>query len=159
MIRFHSVGHGGYPVPSRRSFGKPGERGVGIRKQLCDRLRRRNPCRIQTLNEFGLAVRSERIKFNYLVAIQEMKPGVFGRPGIPQTAALRTKVFPEHVATLGTVAMVFVFHPNYAGGFRFPVRGAAPIRAINKPGQIHFRKKPNALRAFGATGWELNIFA
>jgi tetratricopeptide (TPR) repeat protein len=93
----------------------------------------------QTLNEFGLAVRSEKIKFNYLVSIQEMKPGVFDvqeyRDGLTTN-----DIFPEHVATLGTVAMVFVFHPNYVGDFDFGCEGRAHLGS-QEAWQIHFSQK------------------
>ena len=94
----------------------------------------------QTLNEFGLAVRSEKIKFNYLVSIQEMKPGVFDvqeyRDGLTTH-----DIFPEHVATLGTVAMIFVFHPNYVGDFDFRCEGRAH-QGNHEAWQIHFSQKP-----------------
>ncbi|HXH65740.1 MAG TPA: tetratricopeptide repeat protein, partial [Candidatus Limnocylindrales bacterium] len=93
----------------------------------------------QTLNEFGLAVRSETVKFNYLVSIQEMKPGVFDvqeyRDGLTTN-----DIFPEHVATRGTVAMVFVFHPNYVGDFDFRCEGLAH-QAEREAWQIHFSQK------------------
>ena len=93
----------------------------------------------QTLNEFGLAVRSESIKFDYLVAIQEMKPGVFDVQEY-RNGGTSNEIFPEHVATLGTVAMVFVFHPNYAGDFDFRCEGRAH-QGNQEAWQIHFSQK------------------
>jgi hypothetical protein len=93
----------------------------------------------QTLNEFGLAVRSERIKFNYLVSIQEMKPGVFDVQEF-RDGGTSNDIFPEHVATLGTVAMVFVFHPNYVGDFDFRCEGRAH-QGNQEAWQIHFSQK------------------
>jgi len=92
-----------------------------------------------TLNEFGLAVRSEKMKFNYLVSIQEIKPGVFDvqeyRDGLTTN-----DIFPEHVATRGTVAMVFVFHPNYVGDFDFRCEGRAH-QGNQQAWQVHFSQK------------------
>jgi len=92
-----------------------------------------------TLNEFGLAVRSEKMKFNYLVSIQEIKPGVFDvqefRDGLTTN-----EIFPEHVATRGTVAMVFVFHPNYVGDFDFRCEGRAH-QGNQEAWQVHFSQK------------------
>jgi len=93
----------------------------------------------QTLNEFGLAVRSERIKFNYLVSIQEMKPGVFDVQEF-RDGGTSNDIFPEHVATLGTIAMVFVFHPNYVGDFDFRCEGRAH-QGNQEAWQIHFSQK------------------
>jgi tetratricopeptide (TPR) repeat protein len=93
----------------------------------------------QTLNEFGMAVRSERIKFNYLVSIQEMKPGVFDVQEF-RDGGTSNDVFPEHVATLGTVAMVFVFHPNYVGDFDFRCEGRTH-QGNREAWQVHFSQK------------------
>ena len=93
----------------------------------------------QTLNEFGLAVRSERTRFNYLVSIQEMKPGVFDVQEF-RNGGTSNEIFPEHVATLGTVAMVFVFHPNYVGDFDFRCEGRAH-QGNQEAWQIHFSQK------------------
>jgi tetratricopeptide (TPR) repeat protein len=93
----------------------------------------------QTLNEFGLAVRSEKTNFNYLVSIQEMKPGVFDVQEYRNGNA-SNEIFPEHVATLGTVAMVFVFHPNYVGDFDFRCEGRTHQNG-QETWQIHFSQK------------------
>lgn len=93
----------------------------------------------QTLNEFGLAVRSEQIKFNYLVSIQEMRPGVFDVQEF-RNGGTSNEIFPEHVATLGIVAMVFVFHPNYVGDFDFRCEGRTH-QSNQDAWQIHFAQK------------------
>ena len=95
----------------------------------------------QTLNEFGLAVRSEKVKFNYLVSIQEMKPGVFDVQEF-RDGGTSNDIFPEHVATLGTVAVAFVFHPNYASDFDFRCEGRTH-QGNQEAWQIHFSQKPD----------------
>lgn len=93
----------------------------------------------QTLNEFGLAVRAEQLSFNYLVDIHEVKPGIFDVSEYRNGSDSR-EIFPEHVATLGTVALVFVFHPNYAEDFDFRCEGMA--HEGGKPvWQVHFQQK------------------
>jgi Flp pilus assembly protein TadD len=93
------------------------------------------------LNEFGLAVHSERRSFNYLVSIQEFRPGVYDvqefRDGLTTP-----DIFPEHVATVGTVALVFVFHPNYADDFEFRCEGRTH-QGGQDAWQIHFSQKPD----------------
>jgi len=94
----------------------------------------------QTLNEFGLAVRAEQLSFNYLVGIHEVKPGIFDVSEYRNGSDSR-EIFPERVATLGTVALVFVFHPNYAEDFDFQCEGLA--HQGDKPvWQVHFQQKP-----------------
>lgn len=91
------------------------------------------------LNEFGLAVHSERRSFNYLVAIQEFRPGVYDvqefRDGLTTP-----DIFPEHVATVGTVALVFVFHPNYADDFDFRCEGRTH-QGGQDAWQVHFSQR------------------
>jgi tetratricopeptide (TPR) repeat protein len=95
----------------------------------------------EALNEYGLAVHYERRSFNYLVAIQEFRPGVYDvqefRDGLTTT-----DIFPEHVATVGTVALVFVFHPNYADDFDFRCEGRAH-QGGQDAWQVHFAQKPD----------------
>ncbi len=95
----------------------------------------------QALNEFGLAIHSERRNFNYLVSIEEFKPGVFDvqefRDGLTTP-----DIFPEHVATVGTVALVFVFHPNYMDDFDFRCEGRTH-QGGQDAWQIHFSQKPD----------------
>jgi len=94
----------------------------------------------QTLNEFGLAVRAERLSFNYMVDIHEVKPGIFDVSEYRDGSDSR-EIFPEHVATLGTVALVFVFHPNYAEDFDFRCEGLAH-NGDTAVWQVHFEQKP-----------------
>ncbi|HEV2103983.1 MAG TPA: tetratricopeptide repeat protein [Candidatus Acidoferrum sp.] len=103
----------------------------------------------QALNEFGLAVRTEQLNFNYLVAIREVKPGVFDVSEF-RDGTNSAEVFPEHIATLGTVALVFVFHPNYADDFDFQCEGQT-YRENQPTWQVHFQQKigrPSRLRSY-----------
>lgn len=94
----------------------------------------------QTLNEFGLAVRAEQLSFNYMVDIHEVKPGIFDVSEYRDGSDSR-EVFPEHVATLGTVALAFVFHPNYARDFDFRCEGLVH-QGDKAVWQVHFQQKP-----------------
>jgi len=93
----------------------------------------------QTLNEFGLAVRAEQLSFSYLVDIHEVKPGIFDVSEYRDGSDSR-EIFPEHVATLGTVALVFVFHPNYAEDFDFQCEGLSH-QEEHPVWQVHFQQK------------------
>ncbi len=94
----------------------------------------------QTLNEFGLAVRSVDQKYDYSVYIHEVKPGIFDVSEYRDGSDSRD-IFPEHVATLGTVALVFVFHPHYAEDFDFKCEGLAH-QGNQLAWQIHYQQKP-----------------
>ena len=94
----------------------------------------------QTLNELGLAVRAEQRNFEYLVIIREVKPGIFDVSEFRDGSDSR-EIFPENVATLGTVALVFVFHPNYANDFDFQCEGQSH-QGEQLVWQIRFQQKP-----------------
>jgi len=103
----------------------------------------------ESLNEFGLAVRNADLTFDYTVIIREVKTGIFDVSEYRDGSDSR-EIFPEHVATLGTVALVFVFHPNYADDFDFQCEGLAHI-GDHPMWQIHFQQKanrPSRLRSY-----------
>jgi tetratricopeptide (TPR) repeat protein len=95
----------------------------------------------ESLNEFGLATRNEDLTFEYTVIIREVKSGIFDVSEYRDGSDSR-EIFPEHVATLGTVALVFVFHPNYLEDFDFRCEGMAHI-GDQPVWQIHFQQKAN----------------
>jgi tetratricopeptide (TPR) repeat protein len=94
----------------------------------------------QTLNELGLAVRVEQRNFEYLVIIREVKPGIFDVSEFRDGSDSR-EIFPENVATLGTIALVFVFHPNYANDFDFQCEGQSH-QGNQLVWQVRFQQKP-----------------
>ena len=94
----------------------------------------------QSLNEFGLAVRDEQKTFDYLVLIRQVKPGIFDVSEY-RNGSDSQEIFPEHVATLGTVALVFVFHPNYVHDFDFQCEGLTH-QGNESVWQIRFQQKP-----------------
>jgi len=126
--------------PIQQILSQTGERVVEFVKTV-DRFSATETMNHEGLNEFGLAVHSERRSFNYLVSIQEFKPGVYDvqefRDGLTTP-----DIFPEHVATVGTVALVFVFHPNYADDFEFRCEGRTH-QGGQDAWQIHFSQKPD----------------
>lgn len=107
--------------------------------ELLDRFSATERLKHESLNEFGLAVRTAQLKFNYLVVVREVKPTVYDVSEF-RDGSNALDIFPEHVATLGTVALVFVFHPNYAGDFVFRCEGQAR-EAGQATWQIHFQQK------------------
>jgi tetratricopeptide (TPR) repeat protein len=94
----------------------------------------------ETLNEFGLAVRNVEQKYDYSVYIHEVRPGIFDVSEYRDGSESRD-IFPEHVATLGTVALVLVFHPHYAEDFDFKCEGLAH-QGNQLAWQVHYQQKP-----------------
>jgi tetratricopeptide (TPR) repeat protein len=130
----------GMTCPLHQILKETGERVVEFVNNV-DRFSATETMNHEALNEFGLAVHSERRSFNYLVAIQQFRPGVYDvqefRDGLTTTDN-----FPEHVATVGTVALVFVFHPNYADDFDFRCEGRTH-QGGQDAWQIHFAQRPD----------------
>ena len=130
----------GMSCPLHQILKETGERVIEFVTNV-DRFSATETMNHEGLNEFGLAVHSERRSFNYLVSIQEFRPGVYDvqefRDGLTTP-----DIFPEHVATVGTVALVFVFHPNYADDFEFRCEGRTH-QGGQDAWQIHFSQKPD----------------
>jgi Tetratricopeptide repeat len=130
----------GVSCPLHQILTEAGERVIEFVNNV-DRFSATETMNHEGLNEFGLAVHSERRSFNYLVSIQEFRPGVYDvqefRDGLTTP-----DIFPEHVATVGTVALVFVFHPNYANDFEFLCEGRTH-QGGQDAWQIHFSQKPD----------------
>ena len=96
----------------------------------------------ESVNEFGLAIRSERLRFSYVVSIQEFRPGVFDVQEFRDNTT-SAEMLPENVDTRGTVALLFVFHPNYAEDYDFQCEGQTH-EAGQTVWQVHFAQKPGS---------------
>ncbi len=134
--------------PLTQMLQQTGKRVLELTENL-DRFSATEQLKHETLNEFGLATRTEQLKFNYLVVVREVKPEVYDVSEF-RDGSNSLDVFPEHVATLGTVALVFVFHPNYAGDFDFRCEGQAHVNG-QLAWQIHFQQRsgvPSRLRSY-----------
>jgi hypothetical protein len=64
----------------------------------------------------------ERRKFSYVVSINQDPNGTFGLAEY-RNGGIDHSQFPANIATMGLPALVLVFHPDYAGDFRFDCDG------------------------------------
>jgi tetratricopeptide (TPR) repeat protein len=103
----------------------------------------------EAIDKWGMAAAPETRTFDYVVAIEELRPGFLG------VEEYRSKVssaseFPGGVATKGLPALMLIFHPYNAVNFEMTCEGLT--RWNGKPAwQIHFRQrrdKPNTMRAY-----------
>jgi hypothetical protein len=103
----------------------------------------------QELNELGMALSNERVKFDYVVDISEYKPGVFrvdehrsGKDGVTD--------FPGNIATRGLPALALVFHPGVNANYRVTCEGLGGWNG--KPAWLlYFRQredKPSVLHGY-----------
>lgn len=94
-----------------------------------------------SVNKWGFPAPPEKRRFDYLVSIEELRPGILnvqeyrqGRPG--------TTEFPSGIATTGLPALVLIFHQQYQDDFEMSCEGLA--RWDGRPvWQVHFRQRPD----------------
>jgi tetratricopeptide (TPR) repeat protein len=103
----------------------------------------------ESINRWGLATPAETRKFDYVVSVEEIRPGYLGveeyrsRHGSGED-------FPDGVATNGLPALVLIFHPYNAGSFEMTCEGLARWNGA-LGWQVHFRQrsdKPNRIRSY-----------
>ena len=103
----------------------------------------------ESINKWGLADSRINRKFDYLVAVEEVRSGFFN------VDEYRTNVgggneFPDGIATNGLPAMILILHPHNVVNFDITCEGLA--RWNDKPTwQIHFRQRldrPNTIRTY-----------
>ena len=105
--------------------------------------------RHESIDQWGFAAPPETRKFDYVVSIEQYRPGYFNvmeyRSGVRSLSE-----FPGGVATNGLPALGLIFHPNNAGNFAMSCEGLA--RWNRRPAwQVHFRQrpdKPNTMREY-----------
>jgi len=103
----------------------------------------------ETINRWGVASPPERFEFDYLVSIEEIRPGLFDvqefRPHIFSLAK-----FSDEVVTRGLPTLALIFHPDYAGNFQMNCEGLTHWNG-GLAWQVHFRQRsdrPNTIRGY-----------
>lgn len=109
----------------------------------------------ETINKWGLASPPEKLKFDYLVSIEEIRHGVLNVEEFRSRADSQTE-FPDGVERHGLPALLLIFHPYYAGNYEMMCEGLAHWSG-GLAWQMHFRQrsdKPNTIYRyrFGADG-------
>ncbi len=95
----------------------------------------------ESFNKWGFPSRAKKFKFNYVVSVQEARPGLFTvdeyRDGDTGPAS-----FPDGIATMGLPALVFIFHPYYSNNFEMACEGLGHWN--REPAwQVYFRQRPD----------------
>src|SRR5262249_24372248 len=92
----------------------------------------------ESFNKWGFASRAKRFKFNYVVSVQESRPGILNVDEFRNGASTPAS-FPDGIATMGLPALVFIFHPYYSDNFEMTCEGLG--RWNREPAwQIYFRQ-------------------
>ena len=103
----------------------------------------------QSVGAGGFPAASETRKFNYLVSIQEVRPGMLSVDEYRDGGHSYQK-FPGGVATLGLPSLVLIFHPYSVVNYEMTCEGLAR-RSGGLAWQIHFRQradKPSTVRQY-----------
>jgi hypothetical protein len=92
----------------------------------------------QSISKWGVASAADQRKFNYLVSIKEIRPGVLSveeyRSGGPSVE------FPDGMITNGLPSLALIFHPFYAGNYEMTCEGLARFDG-GLAWQVHFRQR------------------
>jgi len=103
----------------------------------------------ESINKFGIASSPEKRRFDYLVSIQDLRPGYLGVTEYRNGGGAQSE-FPDGIVTNGLPALVLVFHPYYAPNYEMTCEGLARSNGA-LAWQIHFRQKPgkpNAIKSY-----------
>lgn len=103
------------------------------------------------INKWGVPYFSEKRVFDYLVSIENIRPGLFG---LDEYRMLRGRPaeLPDGFVTDGLPALVMVFHPFFVKNYEITCEGLAR-HGDGFAWQVHFRQRPDKpmqLRGFRA---------
>jgi len=102
----------------------------------------------ESINKSGEVSKRENRKYDYMVSIEEIQPGVLGVEEYQNSVSSDGP--PAGVITMGLPALVLIFHPYFAENFSMRCEGLATFNG-KRVWQIYFRQredKPNRIRAY-----------
>jgi len=103
----------------------------------------------EKINKSGAVSKTEKRKYNYMVSIEEIRPGFLGVEEYQSSGPTRLDS-PVNLTSKGLPALVLIFHPYYSGDFSMRCEGLATLGG-KRTWQIYFRQrddKPNRIRSY-----------
>jgi tetratricopeptide (TPR) repeat protein len=76
----------------------------------------------QALDEYGVPVRTENRKFDYVASISEPRPGFLSVDEF-RADNLNIAGYPDHISSTGFATLAFVFHPHMRDNFNISCEG------------------------------------
>lgn len=103
----------------------------------------------QSLDRFGIPIRTETRKYNYVASISEPQPGFLT---VDEYRAEKSTLdgFPDQIASTGFAALALVFHPDMRDNFIMSCEGLGDWRG-QATWLVHFRQrddKPNRMHSY-----------
>jgi len=93
----------------------------------------------QALDAYGIPVRTETRKYNYVASITEPQPGYLAVDEY-RAEKLTADGYPDHIASMGFAAMALVFHPHMRDNFEMVCEGLGDWRG-QASWLVHFRQR------------------
>ena len=103
----------------------------------------------QSLNEFGIPVRTETRKYNYVASISEPQPGFLAIDEY-RSDKVSTTEYPDNIASTGFAVLALVFHPHMRDNFLMTCEGLGDWHG-RATWLIHFRQRedrPNRIHSY-----------
>lgn len=103
----------------------------------------------QSLDNFGIPLRTETRKYNYVAAISEPEPG-FLQVNEYRADKLQAGDYPDQIASTGFAALALVFHPHMRDSFEMTCEGLGDWQG-QATWLIHFRQRddrPNFMHGY-----------
>jgi tetratricopeptide (TPR) repeat protein len=107
----------------------------------------------EKLDEQGRSLATDRRKFDYLVSIAEVHPGILSVEEF-RNKTFSPDQFPAGIATLGLPALMLIFHPANREDFRIACEGRGEWRG-QAAWQVYFRQRddrPSRVRSYRING-------
>jgi tetratricopeptide (TPR) repeat protein len=93
----------------------------------------------QVVDRKGVAISSEDRRFNYLVSIQEIRPGYLNVDEY-RDGSMGYEMFPDGLATVGLPAIILMFHPVNVGDYEMTCEGLGSWQGT-PAWQVHFQHR------------------
>ncbi len=103
----------------------------------------------QSLDQFGIPVRTETRKYNYVASISEPQPGFLSVDEY-RADKLTPAEYPDQIASTGFAALALVFHPAMRDNFEMTCEGLGAWHA-QASWLVHFRQRddrPNRMHSY-----------
>jgi len=116
----------------------------------------------QSLDQFGIPVRTETRKYNYVATISQPQPGFLAVDEF-RADKLTLAGYPDQIASTGFAALALVFHPDMRDNFAFTCEGLGDWHGQaswlvhfrqrdDRPNRMHSYKVGNQIKSVGLKG-------